>query len=181
MLCHLPVVPTYIVAVGDCVWPQMSVAEEDCWLQNRYQAVLPTITTHIQHIHTNKLCLPLIALIRLPNKRHFVLQVSYVCWHLSEHRLQDIDPEGLSDILQPNCALFCNFHHTQWFSLDISSPSSKTQQLYCNFVFWYCPVSRSNRPRYSGIISLLVCIMIISNASCVLSCQPCCQLDWLVT
>ena len=80
--------------------------------------------TYPTHIHTNKLCLPLIALIRLPNKRHYVLQVSYVCWHLSEHRLQDIDPEGLSDILQPNCALFCNFHLTLWFSLDISSPSS---------------------------------------------------------
>ena len=41
----------HIVAVGDCVCPQMSVAKvKNCWLQDSYQTVPPIIITHTQHI-----------------------------------------------------------------------------------------------------------------------------------
>ena len=43
-------------------------------------------------------------------KAHFACHCtpSLVSWDLSEDRFPDIGPQGLSNILQHNCALFCN-------------------------------------------------------------------------
>ena len=90
----------------DCGYPQMSLAKvENCWLQDSYPIVSPN------HNHTHQTCFrqanfachctPLIT-----KQKTFCSTILIGVWepvwtHFSRHL-------GLSNILQHNCALFCN-------------------------------------------------------------------------
>ena len=97
----------------DCSCPQICVAKvENCWLLDSYPTVLPTMITpdptlpdhtHPTCLQTSKLCLPLYSFVHQTKGLLFCCLIGVL-----GHCLKILGPEGLSNILQHNCALFCN-------------------------------------------------------------------------
>ena len=94
------------------------------------------------HDHTHATCLqirqtlPPTVLLCSPNKRLFVPKVLWVPLDLSEYRFWDIDPQGLSNMIQHSCALFCNVSIERWITFIIGTECRISFIPVWNFAVW---------------------------------------------